>query len=169
VTPTSTGRFVRIVVVLNGLFYAAIGVLLLAAPEWFFANIGNFPPFNRHYLGDLGTFQVALGAMLLGALRRPAWSAALLGVAAAGGTLHALNHAYDAWHGAGGWDQTLFLAIFAAVTLAGFMYALRREPLQVAREQRRLANIGHPDQASDPALQAESKTAMRRHPMSECL
>jgi hypothetical protein len=115
---TGTGRFVQTVLLLNGVVYLATGLALLLAPEWFFANVGNFPPFNRHYEGDLGSFLLALGAGLLYALRYPAAQAGVLGVAAAGGTLHALNHAVDALRGAGGWDQTLSLSVVAALTLA---------------------------------------------------
>lgn len=111
-------RFVQAVVLLNGLSYLSVGLLLLLAPDWFFTNIGSFPPFNRHYSGDLGSFLLALAVGLLYATRRPNAHAGLLGVAALGGTLHALNHAVDAAHGSGGWDQTLALAVLAALTVA---------------------------------------------------
>lgn len=113
-----TLRFAQAVVLLNGLTYLAVGAALLLAPEWFFANIGDFPPFNRHYAGDLGSFQLALGAVLLYAARNPAAYAGVVAVAALGGTMHALNHAVDAARGLGGWDQTLALAVLAALTLA---------------------------------------------------
>lgn len=111
-------RFAQGVVLLNGLSYTATGLVLLLAPEWFFANIGTFPPFNRHYAGDLGSFQLALGGVLLYAVRLPLAHASVLGVAAAGGTMHALNHALDASRGLGGWDQTLALGVLALVTIA---------------------------------------------------
>ena len=82
-------------VAIGGLFYALTGLALLLAPEWFFQNVGNFPPFNRHYAGDLGTFTLALGAGLLLASRDPARHRLLIGVAAAASVLHSLNHAYD--------------------------------------------------------------------------
>ncbi len=44
------------IILVAGLLYMLSGILLLAQPEWFFDNIGNFPPFNRHYMGDLGSF-----------------------------------------------------------------------------------------------------------------
>ncbi len=117
-------RFAQAIVLLNGLTYLAVGAALLVTPEWFFANIGNFPPFNRHYAGDLGSFQLALGAVLLYAVRDPAAHASVLGVAALGGTMHALNHAVDAARGLGGWDQTLALAVLAALTLAALWQAI---------------------------------------------
>jgi hypothetical protein len=45
-------------------------------PLWFFTTIGTFPPFNRHYTGDIGAFQLALGAGLLLAVRAGAVPAA---------------------------------------------------------------------------------------------
>ncbi len=127
-TPGASPRFAQAVVLLNGVSYVAIGVLLLLAPEWFFANVGNFPPFNRHYAGDLGSFLLALGAGLLYAARQPAAHVGLLGVAAAGGTLHALNHAVDALRGLGGWDQTLTLTILAALTVAALWQVVAARP-----------------------------------------
>jgi hypothetical protein len=137
--------FTVAVVLLNGVSYAAVGVLLLLSPEWFFNNIGNFPPFNRHYAGDLGSFQLALGAVLLFALRRADWRGGLLGVAAVGGTIHALNHAVDAARGTGGWDQTLALFILAAVTLVAFMQVLG-QGTPMSRTSRRL----RPDYVNGP-------------------
>lgn len=117
-------RFAQVVVLLNGLTYLAVGAALLLAPEWFFANIGNFPPFNRHYAGDLGSFQLALGAVLLYAVRSPAAHASVVAVAALGGTMHTFNHAVDAARGLGGWDQTLALAVLAALTIAALWLAV---------------------------------------------
>ena len=51
-------------VALAGLIHLATGLALLLAPAWFYQNIGTFPPFNRHYAGDLGAFQVGLGVGL---------------------------------------------------------------------------------------------------------
>ena len=90
-----TYTLIRVIVAIAGVFYALTGLALLFAPEWFFQNIGNFPPFNRHYAGDLGTFTLALGAGLLLASRDPAKHRLLIGVAAAASVLHSLNHAYD--------------------------------------------------------------------------
>jgi hypothetical protein len=126
-------RFAQVVVLLNGATYLAVGAALLFAPEWFFANIGNFPPFNRHYAGDLGSFQLALGGVLLYTARNPAKHASVLGVAALGGTLHALNHAVDAARGLGGWDQTLALAVLAALTIAALWQAIAARPAAALR------------------------------------
>jgi len=87
--------FIRAAILLNALNYLLVGLALIFAPQWFFDNIGNFPPFNRHYSGDLGTFLLPLGIGLLWAARDPARHLGLIGVALAGGWLHVLNHLSD--------------------------------------------------------------------------
>jgi hypothetical protein len=84
------------VVGIAGLAHLLTGVAMLLAPAWFFATIGTFPPFNRHYTGDMGAFQFGLGGGLLIAARAPARQRLLIAAAATGNLLHTLNHAYDA-------------------------------------------------------------------------
>jgi hypothetical protein len=86
----------QVVVAIAGITHLLVGLAMLLAPMWFFTTIGTFPPFNRHYTGDMGAFQLALGAGLLLAARAPAQQRLLVGIAAAGNLLHMLNHAYDA-------------------------------------------------------------------------
>jgi hypothetical protein len=86
----------QIVVAIAGLTHLLVGLAMLLAPMWFFVTIGTFPPFNRHYTGDMGAFQLALGAGLLVAARTRARQRLLIASAAAGNLLHMLNHAYDA-------------------------------------------------------------------------
>jgi hypothetical protein len=86
---------VRVVVLVGGVFYTLTGLALLLAPQWFFDNIGTFPPFNRHYEGDLGSFLLALGLALIVAARDPLRHRLLIACAAAGSLLHAANHIYD--------------------------------------------------------------------------
>ena len=92
-TPDLT--FAQIVVTIGGVLNVAAGAALLFAPTWFFDSIGHFPPFNRHYLGDVGAFLLPIGVGLLIAARHPQRQRALIGVAAAGSLLHAGNHLYD--------------------------------------------------------------------------
>jgi hypothetical protein len=76
--------FVRAVLVAGGVFYLLSGLGLLFIPEWFFQNIGNYPPFNRHYAGDVGVFLLPLGIALVWAAREPAQHRTLIAFAAAG-------------------------------------------------------------------------------------
>ncbi len=91
-----TRRFITLSFTLVGLSYALSGVLLLLAPEFFLENIGRFPPFNRHYMGDAGAFVLAVGVGLL-VVRKAPWehgTVVLVGLVAT--QVHFLNHLYDA-------------------------------------------------------------------------
>jgi hypothetical protein len=79
-----------------GVLNTLIALLILFAPAWFFANVGNFPPFNRHYMGDAGTFLLAIGVGLLLAARDPIKHKLTVGVGILASALHTLNHLYDA-------------------------------------------------------------------------
>ena len=86
----------QIIVAVNGALLTFTGTALLLTPEWFYQTIGTFPPFNRHYTGDLGAFQLPLGVALLLAAKHPTQHRLLLWSVAGGNLLHAFNHAYDA-------------------------------------------------------------------------
>ena len=78
-----------------GIYHAIIGLMMLFTPLWFFENIGNFPPFNRHYLGDFGAYQLPLGIALIFAAREPFKHRLLIISTIAANILHAFNHVYD--------------------------------------------------------------------------
>jgi predicted anti-sigma-YlaC factor YlaD len=86
--------FVRATLVTGGIFYVLAGVALLFAPDWFLTSVGPFPPYNRHYMGDTGSFTLALGVGLLLAARDPLRQRLLILVALIGTLLHTGNHAY---------------------------------------------------------------------------
>ncbi len=88
-------RMLQILVGALGVIHVAGGLALLFAPQWFFDNIGNYPPFNQHYMGDAGSFLTAIGVGLLWAARNPARYRALIGVALISNVLHLINHMYD--------------------------------------------------------------------------
>lgn len=118
--------FVRAVVVAGGLLYLLTGIAQLAAPQWFFDNIGTFVPFNRHYVGDLGTFSLALGLAMLWAARDPVQHRLLIGMAAAASLFHAFNHVYDNLNAAD-WMQTIQLLLVAIVLVAAW-WVIQRMP-----------------------------------------
>jgi hypothetical protein len=88
-------RLARVLVGVSGVLFVVAGMLLLLAPRWFFENIGLFPPYNRHYEGDLGAFLLPLGAGLVYAARDPGRHRLLIAVVAFGSALHVLNHIFD--------------------------------------------------------------------------
>ena len=78
-----------------GIFHAFVGLSMMLKPYWFFETIGNFPPFNRHYLGDFGAYQLPIGIALLLASRKPFQHRLLVGAVIVANLLHAFNHMYD--------------------------------------------------------------------------
>jgi len=88
--------WVRAIVLISGIFYTLVGIALLFAPTWFFENIGTFPPFNRHYMGDLGSFTLPMGIGLIFASTNPAGHLSIIYVALVGSLIHTINHIYEA-------------------------------------------------------------------------
>ena len=110
--------------VATGALNVFVGAAALLAPAWFYAAIGDFAPFNRHYIGDVGGFVLALGVGLLFAARDPARHRPVVGVAALAGGLHTLNHLYDDIT-AGDWAGHFLsdtIPLLALVILLGVVY-----------------------------------------------
>ena len=120
---------VRGVLLLAGTGSLLAGAALMLAPGWFFEHIGPYPPFNRHYAGDLGAFNVAIGLALFLAARDPLRRRMLVGVAALGNVLHAANHVYDAVVDGVGiewWLRYDFATVMSAIALsAAYVYIER--------------------------------------------
>jgi hypothetical protein len=87
-------RKTRVVAVAAGIVFVGGGLWAMAAPESFFDVLGPFPPYNQHFIQDVGAFQIGLGAVLLVAAFAPradVLAAALLGVGV-GSVAHAVSH-----------------------------------------------------------------------------
>ena len=92
--PTLGQVFPRAVALVGGAAFVALGAWAMIAPRAFFDSVAVFEPYNRHFLQDIGAFQVGLGAVLLLAAALPradALAVALLGVGI-GAALHVLSH-----------------------------------------------------------------------------
>jgi hypothetical protein len=118
----------RLLCFLVGALYFLTGVAMLLAPMWFFDNIATFPPFNRHFLGDLGSFSIAIGTGLLLAVwdARYLRGAVAVGLVASG--LHLLNHGFDAVVGSvpeRGWSDVPGLALVLVLLVAPLWATLR--------------------------------------------
>jgi hypothetical protein len=119
--------FVRAVIVAGALLYTVTGLLMLFASEWFYQNVGTFPPFNRHYTGDLGSFTLPIGIALLWAARNPAKHRLMVACGAFAGLIHALNHLYDdALLGALG-SQTIILLVFGLLLVLAWWWSRESE------------------------------------------
>lgn len=91
-----TKRYAQVATFSAGLIYLLIALMLFAVPHWFFANVGNFPPFNRHYMGDLAAFILPLAIGLLVAAHDPIRHRMVIAIAGAASVIHTFNHLYDA-------------------------------------------------------------------------
>jgi hypothetical protein len=121
----------RLILIAFALGQLLLGLLLWLAPGFFFDEIGPYPPRNDHYMADLATFYLALGAVALVAVRRPSWRVPVLAVALVHYTLHSLNHLIDIGDADPSWlGPANFVSLLLTALLLGWM--LRRES-EVAR------------------------------------
>lgn len=91
----------RAVAVLAGVSFVGLGAWAMVDPGSFFSSIAMFEPYNKHFVQDIGAFQIGLGAVLLlgaAAPRIDGLAVALLGVGI-GSTFHFLSHLVGGEHG----------------------------------------------------------------------
>jgi hypothetical protein len=116
----------RILLIVFGVTQIVVGLLLWLTPGFFHDEIGPYGARNDHYMADLATFYIALGAVALVALRRPSWRVPLLAFAVLEYTLHSLNHLIDVGEADPSWLGPANLVLIVLSTLlVGWM--LRRE------------------------------------------
>ena len=103
-----------------------LGVLLWVTPGFFYDEIGPFGARNDHYMGDVATFYLALGAAALIAVRRVSWRVPVLTLALVQYALHSLNHLIDIGESDPSWVGP---ADFVLLTLGALLVAwmLRQE------------------------------------------
>ena len=119
-------RFMRILLIAFGLGQLLLGLLLWLAPGFFYDEIGPYPPRNDHYMADLATFYLALGAVALVAVKRVSWRVPVLTLALVQYGLHSLNHLIDIGESDPSWlGPANFVSLLLTALLLGWM--LRRE------------------------------------------
>jgi hypothetical protein len=125
------GALVPLLVVF-GITQLVLGLFLAVAPGAFFDAIGPFGTRNDHYMRDLATFYIALGAAGLVSVRQPGWRVPVLALATIEFALHAINHLVDIGEADPKWNGPATFALVAAST------ALLAWMLRVAaRDERR--------------------------------
>ena len=86
---------VTIVLVVVGVTQLAVGGLAFFAPGAFYDLVAGYPPENHHFIMDIGSWNVALGAIALFGARRAEWRTPLLGFLALQYVLHSIAHVVD--------------------------------------------------------------------------
>jgi hypothetical protein len=108
------------------------GALLWLAPGFFHDEIGPYGVRNDHYMGDLATWHLALGAAAFVAVGRSAWRLPVLALAFLQLALHSLNHLIDVSEANPEWlGPANFVSLALATLLVGWM--LRTESAEAAR------------------------------------
>lgn len=105
-------RAIRTALLLLAAYLVGLGLLALLAPGTFYERIGPYGTRNDHYIRDLATFHLAIGAGALVAVFRAAWRRPVLVVAVVQFAVHTANHIVDIGEAEPGW-----LGPFAAVSL----------------------------------------------------
>ena len=123
----SAELFVRGVLVVGAGFFVVTGAWALVDPSSFYRELATFPPYNRHFLHDVGAFQLGLGAALLLALAGWDGRRVALWAVAAAAVLHAVSHFVD--RDLGGRDSDPFvLSLIALALVAAALLTTLREP-----------------------------------------
>jgi uncharacterized membrane protein len=105
-----------------------LGLLLWLTPGFFYDSIGPYGPRNDHYMGDVATWYLALGAVALVAAGREAWRVPVLALAFVQYALHSLNHLIDVGEADPGWLGPANLASLVLTTvLLGWMLQSARQ------------------------------------------
>jgi hypothetical protein len=103
-----------------------LGAFLVIAPGTFADKLAPYGSgAENHFLRDLGTFYLAMGAALLLAARRPSWRVPVLFLVTIQYALHTVNHLIDiggtdpGWLGPFNFFSLLLLTVITGWVLAG--------------------------------------------------
>jgi hypothetical protein len=104
------------------------GALLWLAPGFFHDEIGPYGARNDHYMGDLATWYLALGAAAFVAVRRASWRVPVLALSFLQYALHSLNHLIDVSEADPGWlGPVNLVSLVLATLLLGWMLRTEAE------------------------------------------
>lgn len=113
-------RVMQAAVAALALLSIGAGLWAMLAPRSFYVNAAPFPPYNVHFLHDIGAFQIGLGACLAAGLWLQDALLAVLAGNAIAGVAHFVAHVADRADGGHASDPYLFgvLAIVLVVLTA---------------------------------------------------
>lgn len=115
---------VTLVLVLAGASQVVAGALAFFVPGTFYDIVAGYPPYNEHFLMDVGSWQIALGAIALYGARRADWRVPLLALLALQYVLHFIPHLIhfgDAEKSGQAWFATIALGLTAVLLIGLFV------------------------------------------------
>jgi hypothetical protein len=119
----------RPLLIVFGAAQIVLGLLLWLTPGFFYDEIGPYPPRNDHYMADLATFYLALGAVALASVSRERWRVPVLTLALVQYGLHSLNHLIDIGGSDPDWlGPANFVSLVLTTVLLAWMLTREREP-----------------------------------------
>jgi hypothetical protein len=121
-----SNKGIRIVALIAGISFVVLGLVALVSPRWFFENLGNYPPFNEHFIHDIGSFDLGIGAGLLAALRVASGLSAALVAAAVGSSAHAVAHIMDRGQG-GDPSHPYVFSVLALILVWAAITSIRKD------------------------------------------
>lgn len=114
-----------------GAVVALQGLWAFLAPRSFYDTLATFPPYNSHFLRDIGAIQLGVGvAGVVGALRVRAVVAGLAGLVAFQ-VPHVYSHVVDRDNGGRPGLDIPALGLLALLTVVALVVALRSEATAV--------------------------------------
>lgn len=113
--PTIAERRMRAALLVLGAGHLALGLWQALSPGTFFRAFAAFGPRNDHYIRDVATLYLALGLVLLAAVRRPSWRPPVLLFAVLQYGFHLINHVVDVADAHPGWIGPADVAALAVV------------------------------------------------------
>jgi hypothetical protein len=100
----------------------ALALFMAVAPHSFYTAVGPFGAFNGHYIRDVATFNAALGAGFVIAVRVPSWRVPVLAISLVQFALHSINHLIDIGKAHPAWNGYFdFFSLAAATLLLAWM------------------------------------------------
>jgi hypothetical protein len=105
-------------------FHLGVGLWAFAAPLSFFEIVGPYPPYNEHFLHDIGAFNLGLGAAAIAGLLFADALVAVLTALAVAEVMHEIAHITDRL--LGGYPSDPYtLGALVVVVLVGLLAAAR--------------------------------------------
>lgn len=128
-------RVAAVAAAVVGAMFVGSGLWAVLDPGGFYDGVATWPPYNIHFIHDIGAFQVGIGSALLLALLRSDALFVALGAAALGQSVHAVVHITDAELGGKPSDPAAMSALAVFLVVAAWSrWAQQRRPAPSAKE-----------------------------------
>lgn len=108
----------RLVALVGGVALIATGLWAFLGPLSFYDIVAEYPPYNEHFLHDIGAFLIGLGSALVAALVLTDVLLLALFANAVGAVVHAVSHIQDRDLGGAATDPWLLSALAAVFVVA---------------------------------------------------